>query len=739
MTKNTLIPIIPLNGLSRNQIKDAAYTTARNEELANDLLNNQVTIEGNRHRAQRQFMRHFNKARTRLTKDIPVDLSEIMSDKSDLNVTNTPIQRDGTYIKTMEPEAYFSPRKSGSSPIWNSIQPGLNRTYQRISNFITNPQYRAGWINRHITPKKEYVDPSAVFQNQYSPVLQSDAAFVDLSNNAYVSTGDTPPGAITALGSEFMESSNPSVFTAGKFKTLPPTYMMRDSRDMPLGDISLFHGVENGTYKVMPLSQFNDSTIVVPVRSAYGHGGITQIVGIDNDEYESKAKEYHDKLRPYEIACDIASDNVDNVRDSLYNIKFDKTIKPVLQHYNIPYDEEADKSKLHTTVSDSLRQRIRRQHPTIDLWAYLYNDEGDVSPELDSLKTFWLKYPSKYEISSPELDVAENNYRRVFQKLSDWTSNNPKPEPATITFEDGAQTHAIPYSYGKFTLGNSKGGFYINHPDVLKNAGIRQTLQQHIDRSGEPLYPVVLDNGAFSEHIIDRFPQQNLVQNYLKQGYGVTDDNVFVIGTKLPGYKSGGILKGQIGIPGIIRMNRRLNYPKYVDGSDTGVDACAAWSNQQLRDLGADIWSNAWSLNGDIKNIISGYDGLVRPTTYSRSNVEAYNNQAADNIKSKIKTIYLDPNEAYAVNMYYLGSASLPSAYSDGKDSGTHTGLLRFNNDTFKWEVAHNIHRKLHVDELDKTLGSGKQYGITSIYHVNIPNKNIDMNTLNNRLIWKKE
>ena len=75
---------------------------------------------------------------------------------------------------------------------------------------------------------------------------------------------------------------------------------------------------------------------------------------------------------------------------------------------------------------------------------------------------------------------------------------------------------------------------------------------------------------------------------------------------------------------------------------------------------------------------------MTRPTTYSREGVEKYNGQAADNVKSQIASLTLDPNEAYAVNMYYKDSSFLQTAFNHGGDTGTHTGMLMFNNEKMR-------------------------------------------------------
>lgn len=618
-------------------------------------------------------------------------------------------------------------RKKNASQNWN-----------RVRALIANPKYRKGFIQRHFKKQEEVpMEIDETFENTYSPDLKSGDAFVDLSKDAYVATSyNAPEDAITALGSEFMESKNPSVFKAGKFKTLPADYMLRDWKDMPLGDISLFHGVENGTYKVMPLSQFNDSTTVVPVRTPYGWGGLTSVSGTEN--YEEKMKEFDDKKAQFTEPINKLYSQIAHEKDSLWRPIYEQ-MKPELKKHGIrTYSsivDENPKRKVEWEIQDSLR------NTNIPYWKFVDTDEPfEVSPRTDSLRSLykWLKtFPSYYDLTSEKIDSLNNALSKAQDAAWKWEMENEPPKETTFTFENDSTSHEIPFAnFGKFTLGNSKGGFYINNERLLNNNYIRKRLNDFIQSSGEPLYPVLLDNGAFSEHVLDTIPQQGMLRKYLDQGYGVTDDNIFVIGTRKPSKKKGGILLGKSGIPSIIRTNDRLKYKKYNNGECTGEDACAAWSNQQLRDLGADIYSNAWSLEGDIENVISGFDGLTRPSNYNRFDLEMYNGRASDNLKNN-PNLYsmLDPNEAYAVNMYYKDSPSLWKAFSSGRDTGTHTGMLIFNNDKQDWEVVHNIHGKLYVDDLINTLGSGKQYGITSIYKTNIPDKPVGVDF--NKYLYK--
>lgn len=90
---------------------------------------------------------------------------------------------------------------------------------------------------------------------------------VDLTSDAYAANSDEITQG-TDLFNEFTEIVNPNIHSAWKWKTLPSNYLLTDGYNMPLNDISLYQGVENGTYKIMPLDQFGNNTTVIPVRGA---------------------------------------------------------------------------------------------------------------------------------------------------------------------------------------------------------------------------------------------------------------------------------------------------------------------------------------------------------------------------------------------------------------------------------------------------------------------------------------
>lgn len=141
------------------------------------------------------------------------------------------------------------------------IPEGFDKFKNNVSNLatkfahaISNPvDIVLGQLNRH-----EIVDRS-------SGGLSVHPTVVDLTSNAYAANSDEITSG-TDLFNEFTEMTNPNIHIAKKWSKLSPNYLLTDGYNIPLKDISLFQGVENGTYKIAPLGEFESTTTVVPVR-----------------------------------------------------------------------------------------------------------------------------------------------------------------------------------------------------------------------------------------------------------------------------------------------------------------------------------------------------------------------------------------------------------------------------------------------------------------------------------------
>lgn len=166
-------------------------------------------------------------------------------------------------------------------------------------------------------------------------------------------------------------------------------------------------------------------------------------------------------------------------------------------------------------------------------------------------------------------------------------------------------------------------------------------------------------------------------------------------------------------------------YNKYADGgnilgnlangSKVDTTECAAWSNGLLRNNGYIIYGDAWNLK-NVDPVFSGYDTLERPSQYNLEAVQKYNHDASDRIYKEFDSKTLDPKKHYVVNMYYNGSPKQEVAYNEGRNTGTHTGTLTYDEKNKRWIVTHNVHGTLHQEPFIQLQSGKNKYGVTAIY-----------------------
>ena len=378
----------------------------------------------------------------------------------------------------------------GITPIKKGVE-YVRNNFPRVHSFITNPIYRKNFINRHFGELEKQPVNYEQYTNQYSPNLQYSNTFVDLSKNAYSTQTFAPDNANSALFNEFLEFSNPAIFPASHWKTLPLNYKIGDG-NIPLKDISLFQGVENGTYKIGALDSFHDNTVVIPVRTAKSPG-IMSITG--TRDYDKKLKQWESETRIAEINAKAALnkylDEVERQRANWHNTQLPKLRELLLTH---GYDTTGVTSVPYTD-NDELNQKLEKL-------------EFDTNEKADSLLNNSI--------------ILENKRDSLY---------GVRPKRFTINFADGTSKSSLNFS-GKFTLGNSKGGFFFNNPDLLQVPSITDSLNNFINKTGEPLYPAIQDDGGYFEHINNSKPIPEIVQKYWEQGYGQPPTNVsFIVGT----------------------------------------------------------------------------------------------------------------------------------------------------------------------------------------------------------------
>ena len=413
----------------------------------------------------------------------------------------------------------------------------------RLKTLFTNPIYRRNFFKRTFGKEDYQINTKGKFINSYDSELTTEPAFVDLTQNAYSSRGEEVNNANSALFNEFVEMDNPAIFTVQQWKDLPENYEMWDS-NTPLRNVSLFQGVENGTYKIAPLSNFVDTTYVIPVRTKK-MPGILRFEGSPN--YEEDLKNWNDTKREL-----LRNKNQDhnayvNKKDSLQRIKYKPIFENIKQQVN---DYKVDTVKLNMdnwwkSIKGEMFDEFKEKFPKSTISDYYDFELGNepLHPRLDSLRRLvrnlesipvLKSMPVSNEQLKYELEKSDSSHRAYMN----WLDANPEPNPTSILFDNDSTSYALPEKTSfKFTLGNSKGGFFIQDAQVLNNQNIRNRLNAFIRKSGEPLHIADQDAGAYSAHILDSSPQQDIVSKYMFQGFRypvVNNENTFVIGTTMP-------------------------------------------------------------------------------------------------------------------------------------------------------------------------------------------------------------
>lgn len=151
-------------------------------------------------------------------------------------------------------------------------------------------------------------------------------------------------------------------------------------------------------------------------------------------------------------------------------------------------------------------------------------------------------------------------------------------------------------------------------------------------------------------------------------------------------------------------------------GDKVDTTQCAAWSNGLLRENGYMPYGNAWAL-GNVDMLFNGFDSIPRPESFDKTAVERYNHAASDNVYRNFDSKTLDKNKPYVVNMFYNDSPALEDAYNQGKGvTGTHTGVLTWEEPANRWMVTHNVHGTIHQEPFGKLQNGNNQYGVTAVY-----------------------
>lgn len=142
--------------------------------------------------------------------------------------------------------------------MWNELQ----SQGTRFLGILKDPYHTVGGVLHR---------KGLIGDNLWDSDLSFNPTVVDMTTGAYTTNHDDDTYGVD-LFNEMTEMINPNIYPARYWRTKDPDYMLGDNYNIPLKNISLFQGVENEGYRLMPLDEFDPNTTVVPIRM----GGVTR-------------------------------------------------------------------------------------------------------------------------------------------------------------------------------------------------------------------------------------------------------------------------------------------------------------------------------------------------------------------------------------------------------------------------------------------------------------------------------
>lgn len=342
----------------------------------------------------------------------------------------------------------------------------------------------------------------------------------------------------TALFNEYVESNKPSVNPASKYQSGEIRYF-GDLFNIPVDNISLYAGIENGHYKVDSLKNFNPNTTVYPARNVKSNIlPIKKInINLDNTNYNNFE---NTNRRTFQRKIKISEKSPINGRNSSLlalrypqsNPELNQKLKETLKDkYDLAktaykegnYDNAASILGLNNLGFTPNRKLIRKA---------LFQFKNPIRRQ-----TFTNYYYFPVWVRSAISDVygklnEENKVRKVDNKL--WTKNNETKQAYTYTDINGAVRPISEWNAkildNKMVFGNPNGGKFVGRIQDISQPQL-DSLNSWLAKN--PSWLVTPDLGSFSQYRLDN----PTLKEYLKQYFehpDPEDPNVYTVGTTEP-------------------------------------------------------------------------------------------------------------------------------------------------------------------------------------------------------------
>ena len=379
-------------------------------------------------------------------------------------------------------------------------------------------------------------------------------------------------------------------------------------------------------------------------------------------------------------------------RKYISNSPFSRNVYDYMFYNKAPYNKDGIQYVLENPngTLDVLKNR------PIDLLEYTFpnlsNSDKNIIRNLNSQLNSINQKNKKYLGRSRYPIEDQNKIIDINKKFAQILSNN------------GYRTGVYGNSIADETIGDS---YTLFTPDAMRNTRLYVPTDY---KDYIPTIPFVNTAPYPSISVA-----HNIIENNFKKNSGfLEDDNTYK-------YPDGGELKPATITEKLGRKWDNLYWQKFrrepKDFSDevTNIPDCAKWSNMQLRNMGYNIWGDAWTRSSQkVKKVYSGYDGLTKPSEYTYSGYKDYVLGAADNVQKNFN--WRDLKEGDIIGMYFRGSPNYQKAFINGTngEAQTHTGHVVYRKG--KPYVAHNVHGDIKLNKAKRILGRKHPYGIVSIY-----------------------
>ena len=337
---------------------------------------------------------------------------------------------------------------------------------------------------------------------------------VDLSKEEMSRIGPHTGDVKGIYFSDFVEGKNPNqIRPAREFRKTADTLVT--DRKIPLSRISRFYGVEDGKIKVGSLSNFRDSTVVVPVRNK-NYGKVSGIVITKGSE----------SLR-------------DRISFNWINpFAYRRTLRKELDSLSSGFGYEGTRLKDYTQklglMNESLKSlsdKFRELDNNVRYSSLSYEDREKCYEELNKLA---VAYDELYN-QIKEYEGVLSRYVNAMNESVFSARYRPRltvrPSVNTVSFLDEKGNSVSDEimtrtADGKIVFADSTGrGLFVNDLEHFPKRDlerINKALAEH------PLYPVLVDNGRYSHYQLEA----GSYREYIRQDLCRPDESLFVIGSR---------------------------------------------------------------------------------------------------------------------------------------------------------------------------------------------------------------